>query len=218
MYPADYEAKTEICEYARRLYERGMVAGNDGNLSCRVGENEVWCTPTMESKGYLNPDMLVKVDLDGNVLEGSNKVSSEVKVHNAIYRENPAARCVIHAHPVTATAFACCGKPVPATLLPEGVVLFGAEIGVAPYAAPGSKELADSVRPFATVAKACLMENHGALTWGPDMKAAYFSMETLESYCKIFALLNPSFVEPHDVPSSSDLEMMLRMHDEAVRP
>ena len=96
----------ELCQVGKLLYDRGYVAANDGNLSVRVGENALWVTPTGVSKGFMTEDMLVKLDLDGNVLAGTRKASSETKMHLRIYQENPDVRAVVHAHPPAATAFA----------------------------------------------------------------------------------------------------------------
>ena len=108
-YPTDAEAKAQIIEAGLRIYQRGLVAANDGNLSVRVGENALWVTPTGVSKGFMTEDMLVKLDLDGNVLAGTSKASSETKMHLRIYQENPDVRAVVHAHPPAATAFAAAG-------------------------------------------------------------------------------------------------------------
>lgn len=216
-YPTDFEAKALIVEFGRRCYERGLVSGNEGNLSCRVGENEVWCTPTMESKGYLSPDMLIKVDLDANVLNKTEyRPTSEIKMHLGIYKENPAAVAVIHTHAQTATAFACCGKPVPSLMLPEAAFIFGSEIEIAPYGTPGTFEIPDGVKPFAKKAKAVLLENHGALTWGASMKDAYFTMETLENYCKIYKTAYLEIGDAHDVPHG--VEDMLKAHKAITWP
>ena len=111
-YPTDAEAKAQIIEAGLRIYQRGLVAANDGNLSVRVGENALWVTPTGVSKGFMTEDMLVKLDLDGNVLAGTRKASSETKMHLRIYQENPDVRAVVHAHPPAATAFAAAGIPL----------------------------------------------------------------------------------------------------------
>lgn len=212
VYPNEFEAKALIVEFGRRCYERGLVSGNEGNLSCRVSANEVWCTPTMESKGYLNPDMLIKVDLDGNMLnECTYRPTSEIKMHLGVYQENPEAIAVIHTHAQTATAFACCGKPVPAKMLPEAAIIFGEAIEIAPYGTPGTFEIPDGVRPFAKKATAVLLENHGALTWGTSMKDAYFTMETLENYCRIYKTAYLELGGAHDVPRG--VEELLKLHD-----
>ena len=111
-YPSDAQAKAEILDAGRKIYQRGLVAANDGNLSVRVGDNALWVTPTGVSKGAMTEDMLVKLSLDGTVLEGTRKPSSETKMHLRIYQENPAVRAVVHDHPPAATAFAAAGLPL----------------------------------------------------------------------------------------------------------
>ena len=96
-YPSEKEAKEAILDIGQRMYVRNFVAANDGNISIRTGENEVWATPTGVSKGFMNKKMLVKVDLQGNVLEGTHKPSSELKMHLRAYQENPDLRSVCHA-------------------------------------------------------------------------------------------------------------------------
>ena len=109
-YPTDAQAKAAILDAGRKIYQRGLVAANDGNLSVRVGENALWVTPTGVSKGSMTEEMLVKLDLDGNLLEGVRKPSSETKMHLRIYQEDPLVRAVVHAHPPAATAFAAVSR------------------------------------------------------------------------------------------------------------
>lgn len=124
-YISDAQAKQMILEVGRRMYQGGFVAANDGNISCKVGDNEIWATPTGVSKGFMTEDMLVKLDLDGNVLEGTHKPSSEVKMHLRVFKENPKVQGVVHAHPLTATAFACAGISLEEPVLMEGVLSLG---------------------------------------------------------------------------------------------
>ena len=131
LYPSDAQAKAEILDAGRKIYQRGLVAANDGNLSVRVGDNALWVTPTGVSKGAMTEDMLVKLSLDGTVLEGTRKPSSETKMHLRIYQENPAVRAVVHAHPPAATAFAAAGLPLDRPVLQEAVVQLGT-VPVAP--------------------------------------------------------------------------------------
>ena len=187
-YPGQLEAKAMLCEYGRRLYDKGFTAGREGNLSCRTGENVVWVTPTMESKGYMDPDMMVKLDLDGNKLEDGYSPSSESKLHLGLYRENSSITAVIHTHPPFATALACCGKNVPTTSMAESIMLFGKELIVTPYATPGTLNVPESVRQYANDHRALLLGNHGALTWAPTMKEAWFYMEMLEQFCKTYLI------------------------------
>lgn len=178
-YPTDVQAKEQILETGLKIYQRGLVAANDGNLSVRVGDNALWVTPTGVSKGSMTEDMLVKVDLEGNLLEGSIKPSSETKLHLRIYQENPDVRAVIHAHPPAATAFACAGIPLDRPILQEAVVFLG-KVPVAPFALPGSQAVADSVAPYCRDYRALLLEYHGAVSWGDTMEQAHHRMECLE--------------------------------------
>ncbi|NGP45775.1 class II aldolase/adducin family protein [Bacillaceae bacterium SIJ1] len=180
-YLSDDAAKDMICDIGRRVYQKNFVAANDGNLSIKVGENEVWTTPTGVSKGFMTPDMLVKVDLTGKILEGTRKPSSELKMHLRVYRENAEVTAVVHAHPQAATAYAMAGVSLDRAYSPEGVILLG-KVPVASYATPGTEEVPDSVAPFCNDYNAVLLANHGALTWGRDMIEAYYRMESLEHY------------------------------------
>lgn len=181
----------EIIEVGKRMYGRGYVAANDGNISVRYGENAVWTTPTGVSKGYMTREMLVKVDLEGNVLAGTLAPSSELKMHLRVYHENAAIRAVTHAHPVVATSFAVAGVMLDRSILPEAIVNLG-DVPVAVYATPGSEGVPDSIAPYCKDYNAVLLANHGALTWGRDLFEAYFRLESLEHYASI--LLNTDCV------------------------
>lgn len=183
-YPTDAQAKAAILEAGRKIYQRGLVAANDGNLSVRVGENALWVTPTGVSKGAMTEEMLVKLDLDGNVLEGTRKPSSETKMHLRIYREDPLIRAVVHAHPPIATAFAAAGIPLDRPVLQEAVVQLGT-VPVAPFALPGSQGVADSVAPYCRQYRALLLEYHGAVTWGDTMEQAHYRLECLEQLAAV---------------------------------
>jgi L-fuculose-phosphate aldolase len=180
-YISDQDAKELICEIGRRVYNKNFVAANDGNISIKVGGHELWTTPTGVSKGFMTPDMMVKMDLSGNILEGELQPSSEIKMHLRVYQENPEAKAVVHAHPPVATSFAIAGISLENPISPEAVVLLG-KVPVAPYATPGTQEVPDSIVPYCRDYNAVLLANHGALTWGRDVTEAYFRMESLEHY------------------------------------
>ncbi|MBQ9934098.1 MAG: class II aldolase/adducin family protein [Ruminiclostridium sp.] len=184
VYPTDAQAKTQIIEAGLKIYQRGLVAANDGNLSVRVGDNALWVTPTGVSKGAMTEEMLVKVDLEGALLEGTRKPSSETRMHLRIYKENPDVRAVIHAHPPAATAFACAGIPLDRPIIQEAVVFLGT-VPVAPFALPGSQAVADSVAPYCRDYRALLLEYHGAVTWGDTMEQAHYRMECLEQLAQV---------------------------------
>ena len=180
------EAKKLICECGKRLYERGYVAGNEGNISCRISENEIYITPTMESKGYLTPEMLLKMDLEGNILEGTYKPSSESKMHLGLYRANPQTGAIVHAHPTALTAYACRNEPLLTSYLPEIVAVFGKEIPITEFAIPGTEDVPNSILPYAQKGRAVMIRNHGAITFAPTLKAALFYMETVEQYARTY--------------------------------
>ena len=162
-YMSDFEAKNAIIDIGKRMYARGFVAANDGNISCKVGPNAIWATPTGVSKGFMKPEMLVKLDLTGKVLQGSARPSSEIKMHLRVYEENPNVMAVTHAHPPIATAFAVAGIGLEKPILTEGVTTLGV-VPVAKYATPGTQEVPDSIAPFVNSYNAVLLSNHGALT------------------------------------------------------
>lgn len=184
IYPSDYEAKQLILEVGRRMYAKNFVASNDGNISCKVSDTTLWCTPTGVSKGFMSDDMLVLMDIEGNVLKGNLKPSSEMKMHLRVYTENPKVKAVVHAHPPAATSYAIAGLPLNRAILTEAVMGIG-EIPLAPYAMPGTQEVPDSIAPFVTTHNGCLLANHGALTWGNDVMEAWMRMESIEYYALV---------------------------------
>lgn len=181
---SDYEIKKEICEIGKRIYNKGFVAANDGNITVKVKDNEFWATPTGVSKGYMTPDMLIKVNAEGKVLEGTWKPSSELRMHLRVYRERPDVGAVVHAHPPTATGFAIAGIPLDKYTMPEAIIFLGS-VPIAEYGTPSTDEIPDAISKYLQNHDAVLLENHGALTVGHDLLSAYFKMETLEFFAKI---------------------------------
>lgn len=175
-----------MCEVGRRIYQRDMVAANDGNFSVKLDENTYLCTPTGVSKGFMTPDMICKVDKEGNPLQASGKYrpSSEIKMHMRVYKERPDVNSVVHAHPQYATAYAIAGIPLTEKIMPEAVIFLG-EVPIANYGLPSTMEIPDAVEPFLQCYDAVLLENHGALSWGQDLMSAYFKMESLEFYASL---------------------------------
>lgn len=176
--------KKQICEIGKRTYDKGFVAANDGNISVRVSENEFLITPTGVSKGFLTPEMILKVDGKGQVIAGSHKPTSEMKMHLLVYQERSDVQAVVHVHPPYATAFAIAGMPLDQAILPESVVYLGA-IPVAEYGTPSTNEIPVAVKKYVSNHQGVLLENHGALTWGNSLEHAYFLMESLEFTAKI---------------------------------
>lgn len=187
VYMSEKKAKKAILDIGQRMYVRNFVAANDGNISIRTGENEVWATPTGVSKGFMKKKMLVKVDLEGNVLEGTKKPSSELKMHLRAYQENPELLSVCHAHPPICTCFAIAGIPLDVPVLAEAVITLG-DVPVAPYAELGSKEVPEVIAPYCHTHNGVLLANHGAVTWAEDPYSAYYRLESMEYYANILMI------------------------------
>ncbi len=179
-----FEIKKEICEVGHKLYALGFVAANDGNISVKLNDREYYCTPTGVSKGSLTPDMIIKVDQDGNKLEGKLNPSSEIKMHMRVYRDRPDVTAVVHAHPPIATAFTVADIPLDQYILPEAVLTIG-EVPTCDYGTPSTMEIPDSLAPYIQNHDAFLLRNHGALTVGCNLQKAHFVMEEVEFNARI---------------------------------
>jgi L-fuculose-phosphate aldolase len=182
----EYEIKKQICEIGKRIYDRGMVAANDGNISVKINDNEFLCTPTGVSKGFMTPDYICRVDKEGNVLEanGSFKPSSEIKMHMRVYAQRPDVKSVVHAHPIYATSFAIAGIPLTQPIMPEAVIALGC-VPIAEYGTPSTNEIPDAVEKYLPYFDAVLLANHGALSFSDSLLAAYHKMESLEFYAQL---------------------------------
>ncbi len=178
------QAVSDVIQVGKRMYDRGYVASNDGNISVRLSENRLLITMTGVSKGFLTPDQLIVVDYEGRVISGNHEPSSEMKMHLMVYSERPDVHAVAHAHPPTATGYSVAGINLPENLLPEAIVSLGS-IPTAAYGTPGTMELVESLRKHVSDHDAILLENHGALTLGPDIITAYHKMETMEHIAQI---------------------------------
>ncbi len=178
--------REEICEIGRRMYGRRMVAANDGNISVRLSDQVILCTPTGVSKGFMKPEQLCKIDLSGKVLEAANGFgpSSEVKMHLRVYQKRSDIMAVVHAHPIFATSFAVMGRALEVPIMPEVIVNFG-KVPLAAYGTPSTTEIPDAVEPFLQDYQAILLEHHGALTWAKDLQSAYMKMESVEFYAEL---------------------------------
>lgn len=176
--------RDEIVLVCRRLYERGLVAGSDGNVSVRQEDGSILVTPSGLSKVDVTPDDLVVVTLDGRVREGRHAPSSELRMHLRIYQRRPDVGAVVHAHPPAATGFAVAGEAFMAPVLPE-VILQLVEVPLVPYATPGSEQLADAFEPFLADHDGFLMANHGATTIARSLVTAHQRMESLEHAARI---------------------------------
>ncbi len=166
------------------MYQRGYVAANDGNISVRTSDNHVVITPTGVSKGFMDVESMVTVTMDGRRISDGPGASSELGMHLAVYREREDVHAIVHAHPIHATAFGIAGIPLTQAILPEVIISVGA-IPLIEYGTPGTDELCRPLIPHLKQHDAFLLQNHGALTLGPDLTTAYFRMETLEHFAQI---------------------------------
>ena len=178
------QLRADIVEVGRRMYARGYTASNDGNISVRLGSDRLLMTPKSVCKGFMSPDMMCITDLEGKKVEGERDPSSEMLMHLEVYRQRPDVQAVVHAHPPTATGFAVAGSPLDRAVLAEVLTTLGS-IPIAEYATPSTKELPEAVRKYVRAHDGMLLANHGTLTLGSDLYAAYFKMETIEHFAKI---------------------------------
>ena len=182
-----HRLKQEICEIGRRIYNKGFAAANDGNISYRIGENEVLCTPTMISKGFMKPEDLCIVDMQGNQLAERRKRTSEILLHLAIMKQRPDVKSVVHCHPPHATAFAVAREPIPQCVLPEVEVFLG-DVPIARYETPGTQAFADTILPLVDKTNVVILANHGTVSYGETVERAYWWTEILDAYCRILML------------------------------
>jgi L-fuculose-phosphate aldolase len=181
---AEEQIRADIVEVGRRLYARSYVASNDGNISVRLDEHRLITTPKSVSKGFMTPDMMVVVDFDGKRVSGERDASTELPMHLEVYRNRPDVNAVVHAHPPLATGFAVAGIPLTRAVLAEVITTLGS-IPIAAYGTPSTAELPDAVRKYIKAHDGLLLANHGAVTCGPNVMAAYYKMETIEHFAKI---------------------------------
>jgi len=176
--------RQEIVAVCRRLYEKGLIAGPDGNVSVRLGSGVILVTPAAMSKVDVTTDDLVEVSMDGARISGYREPSSEVQLHVRLYARRPDVQAVVHAHPPVATGFAVAGEGFETDVLPELVYQMG-RVPLVPYATPGTLAVADAFEPFIAGHDAFLMANHGATTTGPSLLIAHQRMESVEHSARI---------------------------------
>jgi L-fuculose-phosphate aldolase len=211
----ELQVRIDLVRFGQMLHAQGFVAATDGNLSVRLGSNRVMVTPTGFSKGMLQPEDMVLVDLEGKKLSGATGPSSEIAMHLTIYRMRPDVGAVVHAHPCTATGFASAGIALDEPLCSEVVVTLGS-VPLAPYATTGTAELSESLQPFIADHNAILMANHGVVTYGADLHQAYMRMEAVEHYAKVVLaarqLGQPCSLDRREVEKLTDVRARYRMN------
>src|ERR1044072_3141906 len=181
---AESTLRADIVEVGRRMYARRYTAANDANISVRLGSDRLLMTPKSVCKGFMTPDMMCITDLEGRKLQGERDPSSEMLMHLEVYRQRPDAQAVVHAHPPIATGFAVAGIPLGRAVLAEVMTTLG-RVPIAEYTTPPPKEPPEPVRRYVKAHDGMLLPNHGALTLGADVFAAYYKMETIEHFANI---------------------------------
>jgi len=206
------ELRFEIIRVMKTLYDRGLVSALGGNVSARIpGSDNIWITPSGVFKGDLKPDDLVKISLDGDVIEGFMRPSVEWPMHTAIYRVRPDINAVIHAHNPITTGLALAGVELkPITV--EAVVTLR-NVPVVPFAYPGTDELAKLVAERVKGVRALILQNHGVVALGYNLVEAEAIVETLEEVAitQLVAILASGGKEPPTIPEK-DRELISRLY------
>jgi L-fuculose-phosphate aldolase len=203
---SEWDAREQICEIGRRLWQRQYVEASAGNISYRLSDGRILATPTMISKGFMQPDDLVILDRDGNQLAGRRRKTSEILVHLAILAHRPDIRCVVHSHAPHATAFAITSGTLPKCIHPE-IELFLGEVPIAPYETPGTQRVADSLLPYLRDYNVFLLASHGLVAAGTGILDAYWKTEIVDAYCRLL-ILSRSIGEPNRLNVDQMSELM----------
>jgi len=199
--------KDELVAAGRKLWRRAYVDGNGGNLSYRIGEKYVLCTPTLISKGDLTPDDICLVDLDGNQLAGRKKKTSEILLHLEIMKAQPKARACVHAHPPHATAYAITGMVPPVRIIPEAEIFVG-HAGFAPYGTPGTKDIAEKIAELVSDHNTILLGNHGVVSWADSVTHAEWCIEVLDTYCQTLIIASQLSVPIKTIPADKTCALL----------
>ena len=183
----DSELRLQVIKVCRQLYNKGLIAAADGNVSVRLAGGDILITPSGVHKGFLNEADLVAVDSKGHVLKGLGRPSSELVMHIAIYQQDPEAMAVVHTHPPWTLALSLSGNQLLPHLLVEGKMFLG-DVTIVPFERPGTEALARAVVDALHKGPAQILAHHGAVTKGPTLWKAFELMECLEHTSCITAL------------------------------
>jgi L-fuculose-phosphate aldolase len=198
--------KSEMIRVGRKLWRRQYVDGSGGNLSVRLDDHRVICTPSLCSKGDLTVDDFAIVDMEGEQESGSRPRSSEILLHLAIYKTVPQAQAVIHCHPPHALAYAITGTLPPGRIVPEYEVFIGSVVCL-PYETPGTEAFASSVMPYVKSHNMMLLQNHGVVCWADSMTHAEWMVEILDAYCRALILASNLGTALTPIPESRVAEL-----------
>lgn len=207
------KARIDIVSICHRIYSKGWVANHDGNVSVRISDERIIATPTAVSKGDIRPEMLIVVDIDGNKVEGTRKSFSELSLHLACYKQRKDINSVVHAHPVTSSAFSVTGVEIDPTFMPEAVVSLGNRIPLTAFLLPYGQKGAEVLTPFIDEYDVFLLRNHGILSTGSDVFMAFYRLELAEHIAKIQHMARS--IGKIDRLSDEDIEHLLLKRTQA---
>lgn len=175
----DWEIRREICQYGKKVYNKGFVAATDGNISMRMMTDRMFITPSSSCLGSMNVNDLVYVDFNGQVLQSSRNPSSELPMHLEIYKKRPDVNAIIHTHPSISTAFTIAGENFSQPVLPELILGIG-DVPIAKYATPSTPESAVVISELIKNHDVIILDHHGVVTVGENLQKALFKLEKLE--------------------------------------
>jgi L-fuculose-phosphate aldolase len=190
MPPDEAKLRKLICKIGKLMRRYGYIDGGSGNISTRLDAERFLITPSGIGKGYMKPDQLIVIDMDGKkvapetVANRNMRASSETAMHLEAYRQRSDVQGVVHAHPPTAVALTLAGVTLAQCVVPEAIVMMGL-VPTTPYATPSSTENSDAIRAVIPSHDVLMLSHHGSLTVGPDVWTAYLLLETLEHYANI---------------------------------
>jgi L-fuculose-phosphate aldolase len=184
MSKSEQQHREDVVQIGRMMYDRGWIAGSDGNLSVRLDESRILATPTGMCKGRMKAEDLLICDNAGNKVSGQRERTTEMAMHVAVYQARPDIHAVVHAHPPIATGFAVAGRPLNLGIMPELIVSLGS-VPLADYGLPGTPALVEGMLPFVAKFEAILLANHGAVAYGNTLDQAFVRMETIEHLARI---------------------------------
>ncbi len=205
--PQAEEVKKEIVAAGRKLWDRGYVDGNGGNISYRISGEYALCTPTLLSKSDITPDDICMVDMHGTQVAGRRRSTSEILLHLEVYKHQPKATACVHAHPPHATAYAIVGKVPPTHIIPEAEV-FAGRVALAPYDTPGTHGVADKIIPLVQDHNTILLENHGVMTWADTVTHAEWLVEIVDAYCQTLILASQLGTPIHRITAEQGRELL----------
>jgi L-fuculose-phosphate aldolase len=203
--PETDPVKAVLVRCCHLMAAKSLIAGTEGNVSARARDGGIWTTPSNLNKGEVTEDVLVRIDFEGEVIEGDRSPTSERFMHLEFYRQRPGVAGVAHGHPIYSTAYAAAGRKLPKGILPELVATIG-DVALVPYGTPSGPKLAQAIAPYVKHHNACLLQNHGSIACGTDVLQAYQRLEVVEAYARTcWAAEALGGVKPLSVEAIADL-------------